>query len=102
MMIASARLPLSRLFAWHTAGRRRKRLKPGPGNVLTAGLTPSILPAIDPDKRLIDGLNFSFRSSLKAIENPNHGLFLPPLLHFAFNIALEPAQILLRLSRLTE
>jgi hypothetical protein len=43
-----------------------------------------------------------FFRSLQTIKQPNHALLLPPLLYFAFDIVLEPEQLLFSLSSLTK
>jgi hypothetical protein len=91
------RLGLLRLFASHAHGSRRDRLQPGLRDGHSTLLTSTVLFRPQLKERSIDRLDLGFRSPIQTIEQSNHRLLLPSLLHFTFDIALEPAQIFFRL-----
>jgi hypothetical protein len=96
------RLVLPRLFASQTHGRRRDCLQPGLENALSASLASAVLFRPQLEECPINHLDLGLRSPIQTIKLPNHALILPPLLHFAFDIALEPEQFLFSLRNLTK
>lgn len=96
------RLVLPRLCASHTQGRRRDCLQPGLGDGLSTLLASTVLLCPQLDERPVDLLDLGLCSPIQTIEQPDHALLLPPLLHFAFDIAFEPTQFLFSLGNPTK